>query len=107
VISHAAGISNSRRRPKPRHDAGRHSPGAVEPLRALGRVPAVTFHNETIAEAYASRAAYGVPDWQADAWVSTYTAIASDIMAAVSRDIETITGEAPMNLETYLRRNPR
>ena len=32
--------------------------------------------DETIPEAYASRASYGAPDWQVDAWVSTYTAIA-------------------------------
>ena len=37
---------------------------------------AVSYHNETLGEAYASRAGYGAPDWQVDAWVSTYTAIA-------------------------------
>ena len=35
----------------------------------------VSFHDETVEEAYASRAAYGAPDWQVDAWVSTYTAV--------------------------------
>lgn len=67
----------------------------------------VSFVDETLDEAYASRAGYGAPDWQVDAWVSTYTAIASGDMAAVSRDIETITGEAPRSLETYLRTTPR
>ncbi len=67
----------------------------------------ITFHNETLDEAYGSRAGYGAPDWQLDAWVSTYTAIASNIMAPVSQDIETITGNAPMNLEEYLTTNPR
>lgn len=67
----------------------------------------VTYHNETIEEAYRSRAGYGAPDWQLDAWVSTYTAIGSNIMAPVSPAIETITGTAPITLETYLRRNPR
>ena len=41
----------------------------------------VTFHNETLDEAYGSRAGYGAPDWQLDAWVSTYTAIASNELA--------------------------
>lgn len=71
-----------------------------------GRGRDVAFHNETIAEAYASRAQYGAPDWQVDAWVSTYTAIGSGIMAPVGDAIEAITGTAPMSLETYLRRNP-
>ncbi len=35
----------------------------------------VRFHDETLEEAYASRAVYGAPDWQVDAWVSTYTAV--------------------------------
>lgn len=68
---------------------------------------AITFHNETVDEAYASRASYGAPPWQVDAWVSTYTVIGSNVMAPISPAIETITGTAPMNLETYLRRNPR
>lgn len=62
----------------------------------------VTFHNETIEEAYASRASSGAPDWQLDAWVSTYTAIATGSMATVSTNVEDITGERPMTLEAYL-----
>jgi uncharacterized protein YbjT (DUF2867 family) len=62
----------------------------------------VTFHDESIEEAYASRARYGAPAWQVDAWVSTYTAIASGDMAAVSGDVERITGRTPITLEEYL-----
>ena len=67
----------------------------------------VSFHDESVEEAYRSREKYGAPDWQVDAWVSTYTAIASDVMADVSGDIEAVTGTAPMSLETYLRSTPR
>jgi NAD(P)H dehydrogenase (quinone) len=67
----------------------------------------ITFHNESIEEAYRSRAEYGASDWQLDAWVTTYTAIASNIMAGVSRDVETITGTTPITLETYLHRTSR
>jgi uncharacterized protein YbjT (DUF2867 family) len=67
----------------------------------------VRFHDESIEEAYESRRGYGAPDWQLDAWVSTYTAIASGVMAPVSRDVETITGRAPMSLADFLRANPR
>ncbi|SFK43429.1 SDR family oxidoreductase [Cellulomonas sp. KH9] len=63
----------------------------------------VTFHDETLEEAYASRASYGAPDWQVDAWVSTYTAIASDVMAEPSDAVERITGTPPADLETVLR----
>jgi NAD(P)H dehydrogenase (quinone) len=59
----------------------------------------VRFHNETIEEAYASRANYGVPDWQVDAWVS-------NVMAPVSNAIQSVTGCAPMTLAEYLTANP-
>ncbi|WEO76136.1 SDR family oxidoreductase [Cryobacterium sp. SO2] len=62
----------------------------------------VRFHDETLAEAYESRAPWGAPGWQVDAWVSTYTAIAAGEMAAVSTDIETITGLKPASLAQLL-----
>ena len=64
----------------------------------------VTYHDETIPEAYASRASYGAPDWQLDAWVSTYTAIAAGEWAALSSDVETITGHPPTPLREVLAR---
>lgn len=45
------------------------------------------FVDETIDEARASRAHYGAPDWQLDAWISTYTAIRDGELAHVSGDI--------------------
>lgn len=63
----------------------------------------VRFENETIDAAYASRAHYGAPQWQLDAWVSTYTAIASGALAEVSPDVEALTGTPPRSLEDYLR----
>ncbi len=45
------------------------------------------FHDETLEEARASRAHYGAPDWQVDAWVSTYTAIRDGELADVSDDL--------------------
>jgi uncharacterized protein YbjT (DUF2867 family) len=61
-----------------------------------------TFHHETIDEAYASRAPWNAPGWQVDAWVSTYTAIAEGTQAAVSDDVERVTGEVPLSLRQYL-----
>jgi len=44
---------------------------------ATARGTGVTFHDETLEEAYESRKRWPAPDWQYDAWVSTYTAIAA------------------------------
>jgi NAD(P)H dehydrogenase (quinone) len=62
----------------------------------------VRFLDETIDEAYASRAAFGAPRWQVDAWVSTYTAIASGDLAAVSGDVERVTGRPAQSFEEFL-----
>jgi uncharacterized protein YbjT (DUF2867 family) len=64
----------------------------------------VTYHAETVAEAYESRAAYGAPGWQVDAWVSTYTAIAAGEMAAVSPDVQRLTGHPATSLGELLAR---
>ncbi|MGY1814312.1 SDR family oxidoreductase [Blastococcus sp. SYSU D00820] len=63
----------------------------------------VTFHDETLEEAYASRASYGAPDWQVEAWVSTYTAIAAGEMGTVSTAVEDLTGSPARTLEQVLR----
>lgn len=62
------------------------------------------FHDETLDEAYASRRA-GYPDaedWQLDAWVSTYTAIADGSCARVTDDVERLTGHPARTLEQTL-----
>ena len=62
----------------------------------------IAFHDETIPEAYESRKAWDAPQWQYDAWVSTYTAIASGAMAGVSTSVEDITGRPPQSLAEFL-----
>ncbi|MFJ4038566.1 SDR family oxidoreductase [Microbacterium sp. NPDC090007] len=62
----------------------------------------VRFHDESVGEAYASRAAFGAPRWQVDAWVSTYTAIASGDLAGVSSDVERVTGRPAQSFEEFL-----
>jgi uncharacterized protein YbjT (DUF2867 family) len=64
---------------------------------------AVSFHDETIEEAYASRAKWHAPDWQNDAWVSTYTAIAAGELAGVTDDVHRVTGRRPLSLDELLR----
>ncbi|MCW3158513.1 SDR family oxidoreductase [Micropruina sonneratiae] len=72
----------------------------------IGRVQGrrVRYHDETLAEAYGSRAGYGAPPWQLDAWVSTYTAIAAGELAGVSDDVERLTGHPATTLEEVLAR---
>ena len=50
------------------------------------------FVDETLEEARASRAHFGAPDWQVDAWVSTYTAIRDGELEHVSGDVERLLG---------------
>jgi NAD(P)H dehydrogenase (quinone) len=62
----------------------------------------VTFHDETVDEAYASRLKWEAPAWQYDAWVSTYTAIAAGEVEAVTGDVRRLTGQAPIGLRDLL-----
>ena len=66
----------------------------------LGRP--LSFHDETVEEAYASRASYGAEQWQLDAWVSTYTAIANGEVERVTGEVERITGQPARTLEQAL-----
>ena len=63
----------------------------------------VSYYNESYDEAMASRQLSGVAQWQIEAWVSTYTAIAQGQMAEVSTDIERLTGVPPVRLHEYLK----
>ncbi|HET9872045.1 MAG TPA: SDR family oxidoreductase [Propionibacteriaceae bacterium] len=64
----------------------------------------VSYHPETLAEAYASRESYGAPDWQVEAWVSTYTAIAAGELQTVTTDVQSVTGHPATSLDELLRR---
>jgi NAD(P)H dehydrogenase (quinone) len=74
----------------------------VAALLSAYRGEAIRFHDETVPEAYASREHWGAPDWQVDAWVSTYLAIASGDLAAVSTDVERVTGRPATSLAELL-----
>jgi uncharacterized protein YbjT (DUF2867 family) len=69
---------------------------------ATGRT--ITYHPETVDEAYRSRAGYGAPDWQLDAWVSTYTAVANGELSEVGDAVPTLTGHPATSLADLLRR---
>lgn len=65
----------------------------------------ISFYDESIEEAYESRKAWDAPDWQYDAWVSTYTAIAEGELAELTDSVLEITGHAPTSLREFLRVN--
>ena len=61
------------------------------------------YHDETDEEAFASRAKFGAPEFEVRGWVSSYWAIRDGSLAAVSDDVQRLTGRAPRSLAEYLR----
>ncbi|MBA3797896.1 MAG: SDR family oxidoreductase [Actinomycetota bacterium] len=64
----------------------------------------VIFQNETLDEAYASRASYAAPDWELAGWISTYTAIAAGEFDVVTDHVERLTGHPPIGVPAFLSR---
>jgi uncharacterized protein YbjT (DUF2867 family) len=62
----------------------------------------VRFQDETVAEAYEWRRRWEAPDWQYDAWVSTYTSIRDGEVATVTDDVRRVTGREPRSLREFL-----
>jgi uncharacterized protein YbjT (DUF2867 family) len=73
---------------------------AAQMAQALGR--RIVFENETLEEARASRAVFRAPDWQVEAWISSYVAIAKGEFEQVSDHVERLTGHPPATLREYL-----
>ncbi len=72
--------------------------------RATG-LPA-SYQPETIEEARASRAKFNPSNWELEAWVSTYVAIATGEMSVVSHTVQALTGHAPQTLADYVHQHP-
>ncbi|TXL87837.1 SDR family oxidoreductase [Streptomyces sp. IB2014 016-6] len=68
---------------------------------ATGRT--ITYRPETVEEAYRSRASHGAPDWQLDAWVSTYTAVAAGELDGVGDAVPRLTGRPATPLADVVR----
>ncbi|WP_072690853.1 NAD(P)H-binding protein [Rhodococcus marinonascens] len=62
----------------------------------------VRFENETLDEAYASRAHHGAPDFEVAGWVTSYAAIAAGELSPVTGDVETLIGRPPQAFADYL-----
>jgi NAD(P)H dehydrogenase (quinone) len=78
---------------------------AAEQLSEFAGSP-VTYHAETLAEAYASRSAFGASPFEVDGWVTSYACIATGEMDVVSDAVPRITGHPAQTLPEYLAANP-
>ncbi|GAB1817482.1 NmrA family NAD(P)-binding protein [Herbidospora sp. RD11066] len=63
----------------------------------------VTFENETLDEAYASRARYEAPEWAVAGWVTSYAAIGAGELNVITDDVMKVTGHPPLSLAQVLR----
>lgn len=66
----------------------------------------VRYEEETLVEAYESRAHLGASEFLLDGWISSYQAIAAGELAHVSNAVRHLTGHPAQDLESYLRANP-
>lgn len=66
----------------------------------------VTFQDETIEQAWQSRASYGAPDWEVEGWITSYLAIAAGELAVVSDTVERLAGHPPTTLCELVERDP-
>jgi uncharacterized protein YbjT (DUF2867 family) len=78
---------------------GRESLTFAEMAATLG----ATYKDETLEEAWASRAGYGAPDWMVEGWISTYTAVARGELDTMSDTVARLTDHAPLTLAEFIR----
>ncbi len=80
----------------------------ADATRELSRVTGreISYHNETLEEAYASRASYGAPDWEVAGWVTSYAAVAAGELAVVTDDVERVAGRPAIGITEFLAANP-
>jgi hypothetical protein len=78
----------------------------AEVAAALGQATgkAVTYTEETLDEARASRAPSGAPEWEIEGWVTTYLAIATGELDVVTDHVRRLTGHEPTSVADYLER---
>jgi len=70
-------------------------------LAAVNGTP-VRFVDETVDEAYGSRASYGAPDYEVTGWVTSYLAIREGELDVLSDDVTAVTGHPPTSVRTFL-----
>jgi NAD(P)H dehydrogenase (quinone) len=71
---------------------------------AVGRP--VAYHDETVEEAYASRAGSGAPDYEVEGWVTSYLAVAAGELDVVTDVVRRLTGHPAQALPAFLAAHP-
>jgi len=66
----------------------------------------ITYVDETLEEAWESRRALGAPDWQVEAWITTYLQLAMGELDVVSDTVPRITGHPALALSEFLAAHP-
>ncbi len=66
----------------------------------------IRYVEETLEQAYASRAGLGAPPFEVDGWVTSYVAIAKGEMDVVSDAVQNITGRPAQGLRDFLVAHP-
>jgi NAD(P)H dehydrogenase (quinone) len=64
------------------------------------------YQQESEADAYASRSHFGASDWQVEAWVSTYLAIAEGELDIVTESNKLLSGHEPTSFERFVTEHP-
>jgi uncharacterized protein YbjT (DUF2867 family) len=62
----------------------------------------VAFVDETVDQAYASRAGYGAPDYEVTGWVTSYLAIREGDLEVLTDDVAQVAGHPPTSIRTFL-----
>jgi len=66
----------------------------------------VVYREESIEEAYASRAGYGAPAFEVEGWVTSYVQVARGELDVVTDVVPRLTGHAAQRLPEFLAANP-
>jgi uncharacterized protein YbjT (DUF2867 family) len=66
----------------------------------------VTYRDQSVEEAWATRRPSGHPDWEIEGWVTSYLAIAAGELATVTDVVPTLTGHPARTVAEHLRAHP-
>jgi len=66
----------------------------------------VSYRDQTIEEAWATRRPSGHPDWEIEGWVTSYLAIAAGELSTVTDVVPTLTGHPARTVAEHLRAHP-
>ena len=66
----------------------------------------VTYRDQTVEEAWATRRPSGHPDWEVEGWVTSYLAIAAGELSTVTDVVPSLTGHPARTVAEHLRAHP-